>query len=166
MTTRKDIVDSALQLENDGIDFYMKTAENANPIAKKMFESFAEDEKKHIKWIKQLASKEKIDVEEPEIVYERLRKIFRDTPEHLKENAKATEDDTQALKIAIGMETKSKEAYEKWAEEVDDKEAEDLCRVLAKYEGIHRKLFQNAEEYLNRTGDWFMKEEQWIFDGG
>ncbi len=30
MTMRKEVVDSALQFEKDGIDFYMKTAENAN----------------------------------------------------------------------------------------------------------------------------------------
>lgn len=167
MADISEIVDSGVQMEKDGIEYYSKLAESAtNPLARQMFESFAQDEKNHVLWLEKLAAKEQVEIEEPEQVYVRLREIFQNAPDELKETAKASEDDTQALKIAIGMEVKSKEAYEKWAEELDDPQAKALCKKLAQFEEMHRQAFVNTEEYLNRTGDWFMKEERWMFDGG
>jgi len=76
------------------------------------------------------------------------------------------EDDIKAVSVALGMEKKSVAAYDKWASEADDKDVRELCAKLADFERVHVKVLYNTVEYLEHTGDWFMQEEGWMFDGG
>ena len=164
--TRKEVLESAVQLERDGRKMYLELAGKAsNELASQMYVSLAEDEMKHIKWIGQVVdgnSPEMTDVGE---TYERLRGIFADAPQSFKDRATASEDDSDSLELALEMENKSAEAYEKWAQESEAAEVKALCERLAQFERGHRQILEDTLEYLNKTGDWFMEQERWIFDG-
>ena len=165
--TKEDVINTAIKLENDGIKFYSETAEKTkNILIKKMFESLAEDEKKHIEWIKNLAPDVKTSGEFNKKLYERLKNIFSEPSKEIKKEATAAADDIKAIDIAIGMENKSENEYLKFSDEADDPEVEKLFTILADIERFHADLLMNSKEYLDRPHDWFMQQEGWMFDGG
>lgn len=167
-TAKQEIIDGAIQLERDGRKFYMNVAGKASSdLARRMFESLADDELVHIEWIeKMLSPGEETATATKKKTYERLRGIFADVPESVREAASSSEDDIEAINTAIKMEEKSCAAYLEWEDETDSDELRGLCNVLADQERFHRELLENTRQYLEHTGDWFMVEEGWHFDGG
>jgi len=165
--TKQDIINGAIRLEEDGIKFYREIADKTkNETTRKMFESLAADEEKHIEWIENLAPDVETSKEFNKNLYDRLKNIFADAPKKLKDEAEATEDDMMAIDIAIGMEVKSHDEYKRFADETDDQEIKSLFTILADIERFHRDVLQNSKEYLDAPHDWFMQEEQWMFEGG
>lgn len=166
-TEKQDIIRAAIQLELDGRKFYLGAAGgSSNDLARQMFESLADDELIHIEWIEKLSAEKETARELKEKTYERLRRIFADADESKREAASSSKDDIEAMNLAIEMEEKSRDAYAKWAKHSDIDEIVNLCNILADQEAFHRELLENTIQYLEHTGDWFMKEEGWHFDGG
>jgi rubrerythrin len=165
---KQDIINAALRLEEDGRGFYLSAASTAaNDVARKTFESFAKDEENHIRWLKSILGEgdDKADPAAVKAIYGALRGIFADVPEEQKGQLAATDDDIKGIGIAIGKEEESIAAYQEWADGSDDAEVKELFNVLVAAEKNHRELLNNARTYLESTGDWFMGEEQWSFDG-
>ncbi len=167
-TGKQEIIRAAIQLEHAGRKFYLDVADKASSdLARRMFESLADDELLHIEWIaKNLSPREETARATKKKTYDRLRGIFADVPETVREAAASSKDDIEAINLAIKMEEKSCAAYIKWADETDSDELRELCNVLADQETFHRELLENTIQYLERSGDWFMVEEGWHFDGG
>ena len=164
--TKPQILHAAAQLERDGHKFYVSAAARAsNQLARKMLESFAIDERLHLQWIEQLSGGKVPKTSPPGEIYSRLRDIFANAPQTLRQAAAST-DDIQAVDTAIGMETKSADAYANWAKDAPDADTRALFATLVQFERNHREILENTREYLDRTGDWFMQQEGWIFDGG
>ncbi len=165
MATREEAVAAAKQLEVDGRRFYLEAAGGAStePL-KKMFASLADDESNHLEWLDKLAPGVKSARPANEALYGRLKDIFAATS-----GAKAAEgsgSDIEAIDVAIGMEEKSVAAYSEWAEKGETEDIRKLGDVLVGQERFHRQLLENAKEYLQNPGDWFMQEERWNFEGG
>lgn len=165
--SKQDVVHAAIQLERDGMKFYTEAASKASSdLGSKMLASFAKDEQNHIKWIETVSDGAVPDVEPPAEIYNRLRGIFAGADQQAATAAGSVDDDIEAVRFAMGMEKKSVAAYEKWATEADNEDVRNLCTKLAEVEAIHCDLLKNTVEYLEHTGDWFMQEEGWMFDGG
>ena len=163
---KEEVVKTAIQLEMDGEKFYLDTASKTSSVlAKGMFESLAKDEQRHIEWIENFSPGGNTAESANRELYGRLSHIFAEVPEDTRMSAALSEDDIKAIDTAIGMEEKSLEAYEKWANEADSEDVRDLCNALAGQERFHRQVLENTKEYLDRTADWFMQEEQWNFEG-
>ncbi len=167
-TTKQEIIEAAVQLERDGHEFYLGVAGKASSdLARQMFESLADDELIHVEWIEKMLSPDaEVATATKKKTYERLRGIFADVSEALRDAAASSEDDVEAINTAIKMEEKSRAAYLKWADETDSDELCKLCNALADQESFHREILENTIQYLESTGDWFMVEEGWHFDGG
>ena len=168
---KEDILNSALKLEKDGKEFYLEMAAHApNEYARKTFESFAEDENNHMEWLKEMfdeeASFEHADPQEVGRIYGKLQSIFSCIPEEQKNELASAPDDISQIDIAIEKEEESIQAYGSWAEEAEDDEVKKLFGTLVDFEKNHRTLLNNVKTYLDKTGDWYMSEEQWVFDGG
>ena len=168
---REDVLNSALKLENDGRDFYLEIAAGApNEYAKKTFDSFAEDESNHIVWLKEMFEEDMsfthADPQETSRIYGKLQSIFSCIPEEKKNELASVADDISQIDIALGKEEESIQAYMAWAKETEDEEVKKLFETLVDFEKNHRALLNNVKEYLDKSGDWFMSEEQWVFDGG
>lgn len=164
---KSEILGTAIRLEKEGREYYLKAAEKAsNDIAAKMFESFAADESRHIEWLELFSKESRVRTSEPKKIYASLQKIFAEASEETKREAESSPDDIAALNVAIDNEVKSMQAYAGWAKELEAGELRSLCETLAAMERDHRNILENVRDYLQNTGNWFMKEEQWIFDGG
>jgi len=165
--TTQEIIQAAIQFEEDGKSFYMETArKSSNPLVREMFESLARDEEKHIQWLN-AESAETVNLTElGQSLYGKLKRIFSDAAEEVKDTAASASTDMEAARTALEMERKSYEAYKSWGEQGQSQEIQDLCGRLADFESFHYKLLQNALEYMQDPASWFTSDEAWIFDGG
>ena len=165
MSTELATVAAARQLEVDGRDFFLKKMEEStNPILKKLFESLAADEDRHIKWLDDL-SPGGVDAQSANReLLGKLKDVFGS--DDAKEGLQKAESDIEVLDLAIGLEQKISDVYTAWSNSQDDEKQSKLGAVLAGQELFHKQLLQNTKEYLATPGDWFLKEEKWNFEGG
>ena len=164
--TKDEILATAIQLEQDGREFYLDAAAKvSNDLARKMLTSLADDEVRHIEWIKQIDPGATSAASINKALYQRLKGIFADAPPEVRNTAVTSEDDFQPLKLAIEMEEKAEQAYTSWGEEAEQDSVKHLCNVLADTERFHRQVLQNTISYLKEPSEWFMKEENWNFEG-
>jgi rubrerythrin len=165
MGAKEDAVAAAKQLEVDGREFYYEAASKTmSADVKKMFTSLAEDETRHLEWLDRLAPGVESSREVNEALYGRLKGVFADASSAAA--VEDTESDLKAIEVAIGMEDKSVAAYSEWERGAASEDLRELGRVLVGQERFHRQVLENAKEYLQRPGDWFMSQERWNFEGG
>jgi len=164
---KQEVIKAAIRLEEDGRNFYLDAASKSeSELARKMFESLAGDELKHMEWLESLSPAKRDAKEVNRDFYGKLRGIFAGIPESARRSAQISPGDMGALHMAIEIEKKSWQAYEKWAGETGDAEVRELCLLLAETERFHQELLENTRDYLNHTADWFFKGEDWTVDGG
>lgn len=163
---KSDVLHAAIQLEQDGYKFYLESAKLAsNKFAKEMYQMLAEEENCHISWLEKFDNGILSQPSSPKSIYNRLKKIFADTPNVKNFKMKLAEDDVVVLKKAIEKEEESIDAYNNWADNCEDKQVRDFCKLLANIEKEHRQILSKELEYLENTGDWFSQIEHWSFDG-
>ncbi|GAH36240.1 unnamed protein product, partial [marine sediment metagenome] len=115
---------TAIKMEKNGIDFYHKAEEKTSySLAKKMFLSFAEDEKRHLTVLKEILTDLKFSdfdqffAEKPG---QKIENIFEEARSEIKEKIAASPDELEALKIGIDMELESVEFYQTALEKSED----------------------------------------------
>jgi len=153
---------AAIKLEEDGRRFYLDSAAKAGsePV-KQIFESLAADETDHIDWIHARNPGVDSSTDANRALYAKLKTVFSDAP-----TVEKTDSDISAIDVAIGMEEKAAAVYAEWAAEEDSEEIRKLGAVLVGQERFHRQLLENMKEYMDSSGDWFLAEERWNFEGG
>jgi len=164
------IIRTAIKMEKNGIDFYHKAEEKTSyPLAKKMFLSFAEDEKRHLTVLKEILTDLKFSdfkqffAEKPR---QKIENIFRKAGNEIKERITANPDELEALKIGMDMELESVQFYQTALEESEDNLQKAFLKRLVQEEKEHLQLLQNTHSYLKNSGDWFLWEEKALLDGG
>ena len=164
------VIKTAIKMEKNGIDFYDKAEEKTSyPLAKKMFLSFAEDEKRHLTVLKEILTDLKFSdfdrffAEKPR---QKIENIFRKVKNEIKERITANPDELEALKIGMDMELESVEFYQTALEKSEDNLQKAFLRRLVEEEKEHLQLLQNTHSYLKNSGDWFLWEEKALLDGG
>ncbi len=161
------VVDTARKTEMDGRKFYAQTAQKThNPLAKKMFQSLVAAEEQHLKFIDDLA---KGEYQAP--AYDRdfsrhLTTIFSEVGGDVKSLSDSTDGDVEALEIAIGMEDKAMTFYRQYADTGVSEQVREFCKRMYAEEEDHWRVLQSTKDYLGDTGNWYMAQEGWSFDGG
>lgn len=164
--SKQEVIQAAIQLERDGREFYLEAAGNAaSALSRQTFESLADDELRHIEWIEEISSGGETLESTNKRIYQRLRGIFADVPDDVRQAAASAAGDVEALNLAIGKEEESRTAYTGWAEASDSDEVRELSALLAGAEQFHRELLENVIQYLEHPSDFFLKEERWIVEG-
>jgi len=171
MNNLSKAIRTAIKLEEDGIVFYQKAAEKtSHPFGKRMFLSFAGDEKRHLTVLKEILADLKFsDFDrffEGKNPREKIRSIFREVKSEIKERIAANPDELEALKIGMDMESKSVEFYQGALEKTQDSHQKAFLRRLIEEEKEHYELLQNTHSYLKDSGEWFLWEEKALLDGG
>ena len=172
--TLGEIVKFALQLEEDGLKMYREFAEKStDPFGKKTFEGLVEDEQHHIELLQKIYGQSGIEeVEEIiskskiEPVRQRFKTIFQEAGEQARKRTQSDPSDTEAMKIAIDFEKKGYNLYNEAYQNVEGAMEKAAFKHLSLMEKHHLDLLQETLEYLNDTGNWFMKNEGWMFEGG
>jgi rubrerythrin len=159
-------IEIAIKMETDAIDFYRAASEKVqNSVGKKMFLSIMEDEKRHLQMLTDIFKG--LDIKAEDIhPMKKIKSIFEEYREEMMERAEATEDEMNAFRIAMDMEKKGMEFYEKAAKDAPSEKERELFKRLVKEEEQHYAVFSNTYFFMQNTGSWFMWEEHSIVDGG
>jgi len=171
MNNFSNVIRTAIRMEEDGIDFYHKAAEKtSHPFGKRMFLSFAEDEKRHLTVLRNILADLKFSnfdrffgEKKPR---EKIKTLFREVKSELKERIAANPDELEALKIGMNMESKSIEFYESSMKKTQNPHLKSFFKRLIEEEKEHYQLLETTCSYLKDSGDWFLWEERGLLDGG
>lgn len=152
------ILKGAIINEIEGYEFYNMAANGSNSLeVKEAFLELAQEEMKHVVWLKDLFSKIKDD----NIVDFQLALIPEPTSAAIFKWENIDRKDAgiavSAFGIGIQMEKASIAYYAKAAKETELKEAKELYNILVKWENIHLDKFSSQYEEL--------KEEWWSEQG-
>lgn len=165
-TTVLKAIETAMQIEKDGLAFYTEAAKQTkDPNGQKMFKSLARDEAAHLKLF--------------ETVHESLlkeghwpspEKVAAISPGEFNHppvfptggQAKAAEmpkRELDALRRGIQAEESSIAFYSQERDKTDDPDAKAMYGYLVEQEEGHYTILQGEYDYLNRTGFWFDVQE-------
>jgi len=167
MASAKDeFLSTAVRFERDGFDFYTGAAAKAKgALAREVFESLAQDELRHIGFLEALSAGEATVQSENQALAARLRPIFKEASEAVRQAAEAADTDIAALNLGIEREEASVQAYTEGAATAGSVELRELCKLLVGVETAHRLLLENVVEYLEHPDSFFLREERWIVEG-
>jgi rubrerythrin len=159
-------IEIAIKMETDSINFYKEAAEKTkNPVAKKMFLTITEDEKRHLEMLSNIFKEINITIKEISPL-KNIQTVFESMKDAMMKRVEATTDELDAFKIAMRMEKEGVEFYKKAGAEAQTEKEKSLFERLVKEEQQHYDIFANTYFFLSDTGSWFMWEEHSIVDGG
>ncbi len=151
----KKIIKEALLLEQEGYDFYMLSAERyQDENVKEAFKKIAEEEQKHMDWLKRLYRKMEGD--------ENATLKLEDPPESPNIfTKKRTKPLTGSLAVSVfGISVKMEKAavdyYTEAAASTEIEEAKELYDTLIEWEKEHLNDFQSQYEMLQQ--DWWNEQ--------
>ncbi|MBN2377215.1 MAG: ferritin family protein [Sedimentisphaerales bacterium] len=157
-----EMLDFALKIEQDGMEFFSDAADNAhNPAAKKMLLSLADDEKRHLQVIQDLKNGKTDLIKDQSLagvknVFESLSQsdttLFQDD-----DNLKAV------LEKARNLETESVKLYTKLAHDATDPALKEIWLVLCKEEQKHEKLLNLTLEFVGQPAI-VLENAEFLFD--
>lgn len=176
MTTEQDkaieAVKTAIQMETDGKEFYLKASEaSSNELGKKLLNQLAAEEDIHRrKFIKIF---EAIRAQEgwPEVDYQpdggqNLRTIFARATQELGPDVKIASSELEAVKTAMDMENKTYDFYHERIEKAAFEPEKKYYSALAAQEKEHHLILYDFYEYLKDPASWFVTKEHHSLDGG
>jgi rubrerythrin len=156
----QDVFEKARKLELDGAEFYEEVAAKcAVASGKRMFESFAKDERRHFQILTDVAEGMGVDAESMPMPRDEIRTLFTGMAEDMGEQLQASADEQEAVRIALDMERKSYELYRDQAEEAEEGQVRALLERLAREENQHYEMLENTLEYMTGNQKWFLWNE-------
>lgn len=165
-TTTLKAIETAIQIEKDGLAFYSEVAKQiSDPSGKKMFQSLARDEAAHLKLFEDARQVllERGNWLSPEQVAVISPGEFNHSPVFPKgDQAKAIEipkRELDALQRGIQAEEASIAFYSQEMDKTDDADGKAMYAYLVQQEEGHRTILQGEYDYLTRTGFWFDVQE-------
>ena len=155
----------AMKMEQDAISFYTEAARKTkSPVGKKMFQTIALDEQRHLEMIAQIIKG--LNITHTDVSpMGKVKTIFESMKEELMKKVEATSDELEAFKIAMNMEKEGVEFYSKTLAGLTKEKERALLERLIREEKQHYDLFANTYQFLARTGSWFLWEERGIIEG-
>ncbi|NFV13212.1 DUF2202 domain-containing protein [Clostridium sporogenes] len=149
-------IKQAIINENEGYEFYKMVSKDTNSEeAKKAFLELAEEELKHVKWLKDLFTKLKdnkmdsIDLKEIQVA---SPKIF--AWQNL--DREGASKSVSVFGIGIQMERDSVDFYKKAAKDTEVQQAKVIYEELAKWEQSHLEQFY--KEYETLMEEWWSEQ--------
>ncbi len=144
----KEILQSALKLENDGVKFYTDAAQNiSHPLGKAMFKSFAGEERKHIVKLEEMLSENELkSVKAAEMdgdYMENLRNVFHSMYSGGDVSVDPDMDDLKAVRAAIDFEKNGGDVYVKALNASGDNPEREVFIYLANEEKAHLAVLEN-----------------------
>ncbi len=165
-----EILQSAMNMEKDGREFYLKAAQDSkSSLAKNLFEVLAKEELVHQEVISEIYESLKAGNEWPDV---QITRVHSENAENIfsaalkdPQQQKAASDDLEAVNIALEMEENSFKLYSERAKESDNPAEAKFYQALAHEEQKHVVSLRNTEEYLTDPEGWFMAKQHITLDG-
>ncbi|MFH1640057.1 MAG: ferritin family protein [Chloroflexota bacterium] len=158
----------AIQMEIEGRAYYLQASEECSNEAGK-------------KLLRQLASEEDIHLQKCEKIYEAIQggktwPNLRDAPGKVSvpgtlfreaaDNLSAPESEFDSVRIAIEMENKTYDFYQKQARAATSRAERRFYEALTAEENKHKLVLLDYDEYLKDPASWFVNREHPSLDGG
>lgn len=155
----KKVIQTAIDLEKEGFQFYKRAEENTNdPMGKKMFDFLAREEVNHIKVFSEIFDEITGSTEWRGLYNESKRKVI-ESPliKKLEENYNNNREkgETEAIRIAMDLERQAIDFFTDAQKNAQDTNAKEAFRKIVDEEEGHFDLLQAQLDSLNNTGMWF-----------
>ncbi len=161
-----DILQKARKMEIDGRELYEKARDSAtSEMAKRFFDSLAQDEKRHLSMVEKMGKGMGVDVDNMPLPAERIRTVFSEISSREVSELAATAEDQDALEMALKMEKDSYDLYARAAGLADSDATKQLLERLKQEENQHYEMLRNTEEYLKDNKQWFLTQEDALLTG-
>lgn len=150
----KEIVESAIALENDGIRFYRDASNrDIHPLGKAMFLSFIEEEEKHIEKLEELFTDEALVVNRPvdealTAALDQLKSLFSGRYDEGEVVDCPNVDDLEAIQTAIDFEKDGGAVYRNAASIAVTQAEKDIFTLLAGEEDAHLSILENMHREM------------------
>ncbi len=133
-------VEVAIEIEKMGKQFYEYYAEKADPEARMFLEFLAKEKEKHIEILKELRASLKLRNAWIELKQDREIEGMLENLQVFKEKLEIKVESVDMIMKCIENEKKTREFYERLAENVKSEEGRKFFQALAKWEDSHYKL--------------------------
>jgi rubrerythrin len=148
---RKTVFEEAIRFETDGREFFLNAAEKAKTyFAKTIFQIIAEEELDHIKRIKQVYERYLTSGEQhlvPSMTKKgNLQNVFQQAKEKIDPQVIMNADEMEAIRLAIQLEIKGHEFYDRLAKEAENDFEKSFYQHLAQEEETHFSVLRQMEE--------------------
>lgn len=166
-----EVLQSALQMEVDGKEFYQQAANRSkNRLAKELFERLAAEEDDHRKKFQEIYDGIKKGREWPEVAAPthgpmKFRAVFKDALEELGTDIKVSESELEAIKTAMNRELQTYDLYRSRSEESNLRLEKEFYKSLAGEERGHHLALLDSYEFLTDPAGWFTVKERWTLEG-
>ena len=158
-------LEMASKMETDAIQFYTEAAQKTKyPAGKKMFQTIAEDEKRHLEMIAQIIKGLQITAKDVSPM-KNVKSVFETMKNEMMKKVEVSTDELEAFKIAMKMEQEGVEFYKKALAKSKTEKEKALFERLIPEEQQHYAIFSNSYQFLANTGSWFLWEERAIVEG-
>ncbi len=165
----------ALKTERDGFDYYTESAKRTqHPVAKKFFLHIAEEEKVHIRLIKDFHDELKksegrsADVHvppPPKDYHERMKTIFEEALKEIEGHVSSETGILDVYRKSMELESKAAEFYKDRRDRTPWDSVKKLYDWLFHFENDHYRMFSESLAYLENPEQWYQDYEKSIFEG-
>jgi rubrerythrin len=158
---------SAIQLEIDGKEFYLKMSSGSgNAMGKKLFQSLSAEEDQHRQKFEKIFKAISDQKSWPDVKIESHIGGFKTIFSEAAENAQFTGTELESVQKAMEMENKTRDFYLGRSEKAVFPAEKKYYESLAKEERIHHTLLQDYYEYMQNPAQYFTIKEKHSLDGG
>jgi rubrerythrin len=169
MENIQEALGTAVEMERSGYDLYIKAAQKtSNKLGRSTLEAIAAKELDHIKAIEEFAAHnigKAIESIKPKNKKEYIKPIMDKLSKSLDENVSKDSDLEKAYKVAMELEKKTYDFYQKLSKGSKEPQAKKFFEFLMGEENTHYELLSETLEYLNSPKDWYREKERWLVEG-
>jgi rubrerythrin len=160
----------ALMNEEKERDFYVEHAKRTKDVlGKQMFESIAADEDMHYRKLLDLHAKFEERSKWPDTfsieMYSKVTEALGRLSKEATTSPEGSDDDVEAVKVAIEFETKGEAFYARLAEKADNKTEKRFFTLLSSMEREHRLSLEDTLEYFTDPQEWLERKGGRHLDG-
>ena len=163
---------TAIQMEIDGKEFYLKISEESkNEAGKKLLKQLASEEDIHRKVFEDIFEdirnkrgwpRKKLHVDGGRA----LRTVFANAIDNMDRDVKSIPEELDAVQTAMAMENKTYDFYRSRASKASYPAEKEFYQQLAVQEEEHHKALLSYYEFLTDPEAWFVQMEHPSLDGG
>lgn len=155
----KRAVEEAIRFETDGREFFLKAAQKAKSyFAKLIFETIAEEELGHIQRVKDIYKRSTTSERQTSTPFvpqrSNLENVFQQAKKEIDQNLMMNADEVEAIRLAIQLEIKGHEFYQRLAEEASNEFEKAFYHQLAQEESHHFSILHQVEETVMKSSSF------------
>jgi rubrerythrin len=163
---------TAIQMEIDGKEFYLKASDASNnKLGKNLLSKLAEEEDIHRSVFENIYNVLRANKGWPEEKFKGdggkgLKTIFSEALKQIGKDVKAIPSEMDALQTAMGMENKTYDFYKSQGKKATFDAEKEFYEALAVQEEEHHRVLLDYYEFLKDPEGYFVKTEHPSLDGG